>query len=89
MRRNIPHPSAEERRGADTRGMRQRRGAGEPPAIPTGQYATDTALELRMWQRGFRKTGANAMQVVVKDLNDEEIAAVPAHFQQLRGTGGA
>ena len=64
-------------------------GAGEPPAIPylAGQYDTYIALELRMWQRGFRKTSPNAMEVVAKDLNDQEIAAVAAYYQQVRGTG--
>jgi cytochrome c553 len=64
-------------------------GAGEPPAIPylAGQYAPYIALELRMWQRGFRKTSPNLMAVVAKDLNDQEIAAVAAYYQQVRGTG--
>ena len=63
-------------------------GAGEPPAIPylAGQYAPYIALELRMWQRGFRKTSPNFMAVVAKDLNDQEIAAVAAYYQQVRGT---
>jgi cytochrome c553 len=63
-------------------------GAGEPPAIPylAGQYATYIAFELRMWQRGFRKTSPNAMEVVAKDLTDQEIAAVAAYYQQVRGT---
>jgi cytochrome c553 len=64
-------------------------GAGEPPAIPylAGQYAPYIALELRMWQRGFRKTSPDFMAVVAKDLNDQEIAAVAAYYQQVRGTG--
>jgi cytochrome c553 len=64
-------------------------GAGEPPAIPylAGQYAPYIALELRMWQRGFRKTSPNFMARVAKDLNDQEIAAVAAYYQQVRGTG--
>jgi cytochrome c553 len=61
-------------------------GVGEPPAIPylAGQYATYIALELHMWQRGFRKTSPNEMSVVAKALNDQEIAAVAAYYQQVR-----
>ena len=64
-------------------------GAGEPPAIPylAGQYATYIALELRMWQRGFRKTSPTSMAVVAKQLDDQEIAAVAAYYQQVRATG--
>jgi cytochrome c553 len=63
-------------------------GAGEAPAIPylAGQYASYIALELRMWQRGFRKNSPDQMAVVAKLLNDQEIAAVAAYYQQVRGT---
>src|SRR6202007_997884 len=55
-------------------------GIGEPPAIPylAGQYAPYIALELRMWQRGFRKSIPEAMGGVAKLLDDQEIAAGPA-----------
>ena len=64
-------------------------GAGEPPAIPylAGQYASYIALELRMWQRGFRKNSPNQMAVVAARLNDQEIAAIAAYYQQVRGSG--
>jgi cytochrome c553 len=64
-------------------------GAGEPPAIPYlgGQYASYIALELRMWQRGFRKNSLNEMAQVAKELNEQEIAAVAAYYQQVRGSG--
>jgi cytochrome c553 len=64
-------------------------GAGQPPAIPylAGQYASYIALELRMWQRGFRKNSPDAMGVVAKKLTDDEIAAVAAYYQQVRGSG--
>ncbi len=64
-------------------------GAGEPPALPylAGQYAPYIALELRMWQRGFRKSSPNEMAIVAKKLNDREIAAVAAYYQQVRGNG--
>jgi cytochrome c553 len=63
-------------------------GAGEPPAIPylAGQYSHYVALELRMWQRGFRKNSPNEMADVAKLLNEQEIAAVAAYYQQVRGS---
>jgi cytochrome c553 len=62
-------------------------GAGEPPAIPylAGQYARYIALEVRMWQRGYRKNSPNLMGDVAKLLNDQEIAALAAYYQQVRG----
>jgi cytochrome c553 len=64
-------------------------GAGEPPALPylAGQYAPYIALELRMWQRGYRKNSPDGMAVVSRALDDREIAAVAAYYQQVRGTG--
>jgi cytochrome c553 len=64
-------------------------GAGEPPALPylAGQYAPYIALELRMWQRGYRKNSPDGMAVVARALDDREIAAVAAYYQQVRGTG--
>jgi cytochrome c553 len=61
-------------------------GAGEPPAIPylAGQYAHYIAFQLKMWQLGFRKSGPNAMEYIAKRLDDQEIAAVAAYFQQVR-----
>jgi cytochrome c553 len=66
-------------------------GTGEPPAIPylAGQYASYTALELQMWQRGFRKSSPHQMDDVAKLLNEQEIAAVAAYYQQVRGSAGA
>ena len=60
-------------------------GAGEPPAIPYlgGQYARYTAFQLTMWKRGFRKNSPDSMAAVAKRLNDQEIAAVAAYFQQV------
>jgi cytochrome c553 len=64
-------------------------GAGEPPAIPylAGQYAPYIAFELRMWQRGFRKSSPDAMESVVRQLDEQEIAAVAAYYQQVRDSG--
>ena len=63
-------------------------GAGEPPAIPylAGQYAHYTAFELQMWQRGFRKSSPDAMDDIAKHLDDQDIAAVAAYFQQVRAS---
>jgi cytochrome c553 len=65
-------------------------GVGERPAIPylAGQYAPYIALELQMWQRGFRKSSPEQMAEVAKLLNDQEIAAVAAYYQQVRGAAG-
>jgi cytochrome c553 len=64
-------------------------GAGEPPALPylAGQYSHYIAFELRMWQRGYRVNSPDGMAVVARALNDREIEAVAAYYQQVRGTG--
>jgi cytochrome c553 len=61
-------------------------GAGEPPAIPylAGQYAHYIAAELKTWQLGFRKSSPGSMEYIAKRLDDQEIAAVAAYFQQVR-----
>jgi cytochrome c553 len=66
-------------------------GAGEPPAIPylAGQYAHYTSFELQMWQRGFRKSSPEGMAVIARLLNDQDIAAVAAYFQQVRSAAPA
>ena len=63
-------------------------GIGESPAIPylAGQYAPYIAFELKMWQRGFRKNSADSMGVIAKKLDDQEIAAVAAYYQQVRSS---
>jgi cytochrome c553 len=62
-------------------------GAGEPPTIPylAGQYAHYTAFELKMWQGGFRKNSLKTMVEIAKKLDDHDIEAVAAYFQQVRG----
>jgi cytochrome c553 len=62
-------------------------GAGEPPTIPylAGQYAHYTAFELKMWQGGFRKNSLKTMAEIAKKLDDQDIEAVAAYFQQVRG----
>jgi len=63
-------------------------GAGEPPAIPylAGQYSHYIAFTLQMWQQGFRKNSLNTMGVIAKKLDDREIAAVAAYYQQVQST---
>jgi len=64
-------------------------GAGEPPALPylAGQYAPYIAFELRMWQRGYRVNSPDGMAVVARALDNREVEAVAAYYQQVRGTG--
>jgi cytochrome c553 len=63
-------------------------GAGEPPAIPylAGQYAHYITFTLQMWRQGFRKNSPDAMGVIAKKLDDQEIAAVAAYYQQVQST---
>jgi cytochrome c553 len=65
-------------------------GTGEPPAIPYlhGQYAQYIAFTLRMWQQGYRKSNPQMMAAIAKKLDDDDIAAVAAYFQQVRRTPG-
>jgi len=60
-------------------------GSGESPTIPylAGQYAHYTASQLQMWQRGFRRNSPTTMMLFAKMLDDEEIAALAAYYQQL------
>jgi cytochrome c553 len=61
-------------------------GAGRRPLLPylAGQYASNIALQLRMWKLGFRKDNPETMVLFAKELDDEEIAAVAAYYQQVR-----
>jgi quinohemoprotein ethanol dehydrogenase len=63
-------------------------GIGQSPTIPylAGQYAHYTAVELQQWQRGFRRNSPEAMGLFAKKLDDQEIAAVAAYYQQVRSS---
>jgi cytochrome c553 len=63
-------------------------GSGEPPVIPylAGQYAHYIAFTLQMWRQGFRKNSPDAMGVIANKLDDQEIAAVAAYYQQVQST---
>ncbi len=59
--------------------------SGEPPVVPylAGQYAHYIAFTLQMWQKGFRKNSADAMALIAKKLDDQDIFAVAAYYQQV------
>jgi cytochrome c553 len=61
-------------------------GIGEPPAIPylAGQYGHYIAFTLRMWQHGYRNNSPDAMAVMARKLNDQEIRAVAAYYQHVQ-----
>jgi cytochrome c553 len=60
-------------------------GTGEPPTIPylAGQYARYIAFELQMWQRGYRKNSPEVMFMIATKLDDQDIAALAAYYQQV------
>jgi cytochrome c553 len=63
-------------------------GAGIPPAIPylAGQYAQYIELELQMWKQGLRMSSPDSMAIIAKQLDDQQIAAVAAYYQQVRSS---
>jgi cytochrome c553 len=65
-------------------------GEGMPP-MPylAGQYAQYVAFTLHMWKGGFRKNSPDMMAPIAKQLDDQEIAAVAAYYQQVRRPAGA
>ncbi len=48
-----------------------------------GQYAHYIAFTLQMWQQGFRKNSPDAMRVIANKLDNQDIAAVAAYYQQV------
>jgi cytochrome c553 len=65
-------------------------GSGEPPVIPylAGQYAHYIAFTLQMWQEGFRKNSPDAMEVIAKKLDDQDVLAIAAYYQQVNSPLG-
>jgi len=53
-----------------------------------GQYAHYIAFTLQMWQEGFRKNSPDAMEVMAKELGDQDILAVAAYYQQANSPLG-
>jgi cytochrome c553 len=37
-----------------------------------------------MWRQGFRKSSPESMEIVAKKLDDQDIAAVAAYYQEVR-----
>ena len=64
--------------GPDGQGM-------QPMPYLAGQYAHYIAFTLQMWKSGFRKNSPDLMGPIAKQLDDQEIAAVAAYYQQVRG----
>jgi cytochrome c553 len=66
-------------------------GSGEPPVIPYlgAQYAHYIGFTLHMWQQGFRKNSPDAMEAIAKRLDDRDILAVAAYYQQVNSPLGA
>jgi cytochrome c553 len=62
-------------------------GGGEAPTIPylAGQYASYTTLELQMWRQGSRRNSLEAMRLFAGKLDDPEVAALAAYYEQVRG----
>jgi cytochrome c553 len=42
-----------------------------------------------MWQHGFRRNSPEAMALFARKLDDQEIAALAAYFQQARSSASA
>jgi cytochrome c553 len=61
-------------------------GAGATPAIPylAGQYAQYISSQLLMWKRGIRNNSPESMAPIGKQLDDQQIAAIAAYYQQVR-----
>jgi cytochrome c553 len=66
-------------------------GNGQPGIAPYlgGQYADYIAFTLHMWQRGYRKNSPDVMEAFAQKLDDQQIAAVAAYYQQVRASASA
>lgn len=66
-------------------------GTGLPPNIPylAGQYAEYITLALQMWKGGYRKNSSQVMGELAKRLDDQDIAAIAAYYQQVRSIDSA
>lgn len=66
-------------------------GIGLPPSVPylAGQYAEYISLTLQMWKTGYRKNSSEAMGLIAQKLDDEEIAAIAAYYQNIRSADSA
>jgi cytochrome c553 len=66
-------------------------GTGESRAIPylAGQYSQYIAAQLQAWQQGQRKNSADTMAIIARQLDDRDIQAVAAYYQQVRASSVA
>ena len=66
-------------------------GTGFPPQIPylAGQYAPYIELALHMWKEDFRKNSPDVMARLAKQLDDQDITALAAYYQQVRNAATA
>jgi cytochrome c553 len=66
-------------------------GNGQPGIAPYlgGQYGHYIEFTLHMWQRGYRKNSPGLMETFAKNLNDQEIDAVAAYYQQAPASAAA
>jgi cytochrome c553 len=66
-------------------------GTGESRAIPylAGQFSQYITAQLQAWQQGQRKNSIDVMAVIAKKLDDQDIAAIAAYYQQVRAPGAA
>ena len=63
-----------------------------PPAIPplAGQFSPYIVFELQLWQRGIRKNdGGTQVLDLVQRLDERDIAAVAAYYQQVKSAVAA
>jgi cytochrome c553 len=61
-------------------------GTGESRAIPylAGQFSQYITSQLQAWQQGQRKNSHDVMAVIARQLDDRDIVAVSAYYQQVR-----
>jgi hypothetical protein len=62
----------------------RRPGADSP--IPRRAICAYTAFQLKMWQQGFHRNSPEPMALFARKLDDQEIAALAAYFQQARSS---
>lgn len=66
-------------------------GQGVPPVFPylAGQPASYTELQLQRWRDGVRDTDPmGVMEIIARNMSDEDIRAVALYFQNVRPAGG-
>lgn len=67
-------------------------GRGVPPVFPylAGQAASYLDLQLRRWREGVRDTAPmGVMEIIARNLSEDDIRAVSLYFQSVRPAGGS